>query len=176
VEPGIFYPPGFRVGEGGQAWATGTSLLLRGELAGMLLGRVSGRDLLVEMRRPRTMDRAMDDEDGPSAMASEAARPKVPSDLRALGKISVRPPLNLTQRLVRGDEPDDAALARALLEELLAVPASEALVARVEERLVSARAEHGLEREPWSMRPELAEPLLRELAHGVLALPEAQLD
>ena len=39
-----------------------------------------------------------------------------------------------------------------------------------------ARAEMKLGVEPFCARPELAEPLLRELAHGILTLPEAQLD
>jgi uncharacterized protein (DUF1800 family) len=162
----LFFPPSVRGWEGGRAWATGTSLIVRGELAGMLLGRVSGRELFGD----RSDEVPVTAGDREPAMAEEAG---ARSRSREAGRL---PRLNLTQRLSRGGVASDAELARALLDELLGVPAPEALAARVEERLARARAEHDLGEEVWSARPEIAEPLLRELAHGILALPEAQLD
>src|SRR5688572_1275588 len=38
----LFFPPSVRGWEGGEAWATGASLLLRGRMAGLLLGELSG--------------------------------------------------------------------------------------------------------------------------------------
>jgi uncharacterized protein (DUF1800 family) len=186
----LFFPPSVRGWEGGEAWATSSGLLLRGELAGMLLGRVRGRDLVAGQRAnraaPGLADAAPGLADAAPGLADaapglepepEPAPPssgKMPPELRALSKVELRPRLNLTQRLARAVH-DDAELARALLDELLAIPPSPELVVRVEARLAEARAQHELSA-PWVTRPELAEPLLRELAHGILTLPEAQLD
>ncbi|MSR63332.1 MAG: DUF1800 family protein [Planctomycetes bacterium] len=187
----LFYPPSVRGWEGGEAWATSASLLLRGELVGMMLGRVSGRDLAriaVETGAgagERADDEPEDDpseDDGAPSMQPEmrpqerAEKRRLSPELRALGRLDGRAHLNLTQRLARAGSAGDEALARALVEELLAIPAPAALVARVAERLSAARLEHELGAEPFAAHPELAEPLLRELAHGILALPEAQLD
>ncbi len=171
----LFFPPSVRGWEGGETWATGGSLLLRGELAGMLLGRVRGRDLVAGRRAAEGPD--TDDAPGEGAMAKPAPVPRrVPAELRALAKLELRPQLNLTARLARSGASSEAELARALLEELLAIPAPPELVHGVEQRLLQARVELELGQQPWPERPELCEPLLRELAHGILALPEAQLD
>ncbi len=170
----LFFPPSVRGWEGGEAWATSSGLLLRGELAGMLLGRVRGRDLVAGQRARRAAGVPADVEPGLEPEPAPPSSGKMPPELRALSKVELRPRLNLTQRLARAVR-DDAELARALLDELLAIPPSPELIARVEARLAEARAQHELSA-PWVTRPELAEPLLRELAHGVLTLPEAQLD
>jgi len=179
----LFYPPSVRGWEGGEAWATSASLLLRGELAGVMLGRVSGRELVHLAAEAQADDGAStglepEGDDGPAMepMRASEKRPRLTAELRALGRLDGRAHLNLTQRLTRAGAPDDGALARALVEELLAIPAPDALVARVAERLRAARVEHELGDESLSVHPELVEPLLRELAHGILALPEAQLD
>jgi uncharacterized protein (DUF1800 family) len=167
----LFFPPSVKGWEGGEAWATGGGLLLRGELVGLLLGRVRGRELA----------RGSAGDDGRSAEGAEPepAR-RAPPELRALAKVELRPRLNLTARLTRTGPgktaPSDAELARDLAEELLARAPSDELVARVTARLTAARGELELGARPWSERPELVEPLLRELAHGILSLPEAQLD
>jgi len=159
----LFFPPSVRGWEGGRAWATGSSLLLRGALAGMLVGSVSGRELLGELGAR-----------GAEGDAPETRR--LPPDLRDLGKMETLPRLNLTQRLSRGGAASDAELARGLVEEVLAVPASADLVHPAEERLAEERSASGLGDRPWSARPELAEPILREIAHEIMASPEAQLD
>ena len=162
----LFFPPSVRGWEGGPAWATGSGLILRGQFAGLMLGRVSRRELFGGPREARVAD-----EDAQPAAQVEDGRRKP----RAGERLEGYPRLNLTQRLCRR-APSDGELARALLDELLATPVPEALAGAVEARLASARAEHELGTEPWSARPEIAEPLLRELAHEILALPEAQLD
>jgi hypothetical protein len=159
----LFHPPSVRGWEGGDAWATSSSLLLRGELAGLLLGRVRGRELLGDLQREAGMD-------------MDAPERRLPPELRALGRVDLEPRINLTQRLTRRGADTDAELARALAEELLAIPAPEALVAEVERLLLDAREKRALGDAAWASRPELAEPILRELAHRILSAPEAQLD
>jgi hypothetical protein len=113
---------------------------------------------------------------GAERKTKAGARSRLPPELRAIAKLALHPRLNLTQRFERAGPLSDAELARALAEEVLAVPALPELVAVVEARLARARTEHELGAEAWSTRPEVAEPLLRELAHAILALPEGQLD
>jgi hypothetical protein len=160
----LFHPPSVRGWEGGVTWATSSSLLLRGELAGLLLGRVRGRDLLGEMRR----EAGMPDSDAPAR--------RLPPELRALGRVDLAPRINLTQRLTRRGADTDAELAQALAEELLAIPAPPALVAELARLLADARLKRELGEAPWASRPEHSEPILRELAHRILSAPEAQLD
>jgi len=165
----LFFPPSVRGWEGGRAWATGSSLILRGELAGLLLGRISRQALFGGPR-----DEADVPDDGAVApMAASASPARKPG---GSGRLDLNPRINLTQRLCRDGTPSDGELAHRLVAELLAIPAPEALTRSVEERLVAARTENELGAEPWSARPEIAEPLLRELAHEILALPEGQLD
>jgi uncharacterized protein (DUF1800 family) len=163
----LFFPPSVRGWEGGWTWATGSSLVLRGEMAGLFLGRVSRRALFGGGEEEASMMEA-------SAAMTDGDAPRPAR--RGIGRLDLNPRINLTQRLCRDRAPGDAELARALVAELLAIPAPEGLVRSVEGRLAAARDEHGLGAEPWSSRPEIAEPFLRELAHGILALPEGQLD
>jgi hypothetical protein len=186
----LFHPPSVRGWEGGEAWATGAGLLLRGELMGLLMGRVRGRELVGELRDELAarFEGPPPEADGETAMlgtsgAMEGAgamdarrRRRIPPELRALTRFEARPRFNLTQRVARTGAATDVEVARALVDELLAVPASEALVARVAARLGAAREEHGLGQDAWTEDAAASEPVLRELAHGILSLPEAQLD
>ncbi|HEX6881774.1 MAG TPA: DUF1800 domain-containing protein [Planctomycetota bacterium] len=192
----LFYPPSVRGWEGGEAWAAGTSLLVRGQLAGLFLGVVSGKELVGALQEERAAAAAeeppaMDGEASamegePPAMDDEARakraklarkrREKLPEELRELARAEHFPRLNLVQRLGHAGAEQDADLAQALVEECLAIPAPAALVARVALRLEGERARLELGATPWSEVPEEAEPFLRALAHEILASPEAQLD
>jgi len=178
----LFFPPTVRGWEGGQGWATTSALVLRGGFAGVLLGRVPLGELLggADESEPEGMqEQSMASGDAGAGMqpAPGVGLPRdISAEVRVLQQVEWRPRLNLTQRFARRGAGSDEALARALVEELLAVPAPPALVTRVAEVLQRARAERGLGEEAWTSRPELCEPLLRELAHAVLSLPEAQLD
>jgi hypothetical protein len=176
----LFFPPGVRGWEGGQAWATGSSLLLRGELTGLLLGRMSGRELLDQLRAAG--GEAEEEWTSAAGMGAGMTARKPPRmnvanvDFRALERIESRARINLIQRLSRAGAMSDAQLAHELLEELLAIPVPIELAARVEARLAQARADALLGSATWAENPDLAEPMLRELAQGILTQPEAQMD
>ena len=173
----LFFPPSVRGWEGGESWATGGSLILRGELAGVLLGRVHGRDLVAARRAERE---GPVEGEGSSTAPAGGAKPqekeRLPADLRAFAKVQVRPRVNLVQRLARMGATSDEAIARALPEELLAVPPTPELVAGVAARLSAARAASARRGEPVWARPGRAEPRRRAHAHGHRARAEAQLD
>ncbi|MSR61198.1 MAG: DUF1800 domain-containing protein [Planctomycetes bacterium] len=183
----LFFPPTVRGWEGGDNWTTSASLVLRGSLAGVLLGRVPAGELLGATLARGSMEESMEGLGANPLAGNKDAAPEptaprrrlgrdVAAEVRLLDGLDWLPRLNLTQRFGRAGPPSDEALARALLEEVLAIPAPPALVTRITERLARERLAQGLGSEPWTSRPEQCEPLLRELAHAVLCLPEAQLD
>jgi len=110
--------------------------------------------------------------------AADDAKDDLPKEirdvLRTMGP-SYRPQVNLNYRLRRMKTKTDAKIVGALLEELLAIPVPEDTRARVLEHFRAERERIGLTEEGLLKNPELAEPLLRRLAHLILSLPEAQL-
>jgi uncharacterized protein (DUF1800 family) len=179
----LFAPPGVQGWEGGRSWITTSTLLMRGNLAGALVGEVSMKSVLAgvpameqpaepAMRAGRGDEQR--DEEEPRMEPVESGR--LPSDMRELARTSWRPRLNLSQRLARARVHGDGELAALLLEDLLAIPVEADLGARVAALLSEKRAALGLEQEDWLTRPERSEPLLRTLAHEILSLPEAQLN
>ncbi len=94
--------------------------------------------------------------------------------LREMGS-TYRPQVNLNYRLRGMKSQTDAKIVSALLEELLAIPVPEDTRARVLSHFRAERERVGLTEEGLLENPELAEPLLRRLAHLILSLPEAQL-
>src|SRR5262249_39570564 len=158
----LFHPPSVRGWERGRAWATTSGLFLRGELAGLLLGRVRPRDIVAELPDPG--DRAGASDARPAAPAAPAAkgragaRRRIPPELRNLGSDVGRPRLNLTQRMAFLGASRDDELARALLDELLAIPVPAALVDGVRAKLARGREELGLAEGALVAHPEVAEP------------------
>jgi len=187
----LFFPPSVKGWEGGRAWIASAPPELPGQMAGLFLGLVRARDLSEglaredrEAARPAGADAAPEaDEESEGDEATQAgdepvkaARRRVPSELRTLAHVPHRPRMNLTQRLAEYGSSDDATLARALLDMALATPPGDELVGRVAARLAARRSELELARvADLFQRPERGEPLLRELAYEILALPEARL-
>ncbi len=146
----LFFPPNVKGWEGGPAWITTAALMQRGNLAGVLLGEVSLRDFLEE-ERPRV----------------EGFR-----ELRSLGRMGWRPRFKLSERVRSTGLPHGAEMNEGIVDALarivLAVelePDSRAHLARFLEQ------EH-----PLLEDSDVAEPILRRLAHLMLSLPEGQLD
>ena len=190
----LFFPPSVKGWEGSRAWIASAPPELPGQMAGLFLGLVRARDLSDGLaREDREAARAAGADEAPEAPEVDeesegdeagqagdepvkAARRRVPSELRTLAHVPRRPRMNLTQRLAECGASDDAALARALLDMALATPPSDELVGRVTARLAARRAELELAGvADLFQRPERGEPLLRELAYEILALPEARL-
>jgi uncharacterized protein (DUF1800 family) len=191
----LFDPPNVKGWEGGETWITTSTLLARGNMAGMLLGVISLEDVLRE--EPLELELAIEPSGADASMMDEApmeraappdARPPKPGAARR--KIDMGPDLGMMKRLLttgysprihltarceRSGARTDAAIVATLADELLGVPLSAeservllGFLARERERLRAgdgALLDQGTE----------VEHVLRQLAHLILSLPEAQL-
>jgi len=194
----LFEPPSVQGWERGPAWITTSTLMLRGNLAGGLLGRVGHRDLFRELgsaatepEEPEVLGRddpratsADDAPDGPAAEPGDGPddgsppgtrRRKRRDALRVLERAGWSPAIHLTARLERAGALDDGSIADVLLEELLAIEPTASIRGEALALLRERRRELGLaDGELLEARAD-SERVLRELAHLVLSLPEAHL-
>ena len=186
----LLFPPNVKGWEGGAAWVTTSSLMQRGNLAGVLLGEVTMEDFLDydidEVLDPTMLaedeDVAMDGMSG-SMQADDGLAREAMDDKRALGELrrlrdirkSWTPRMNLTGAVRGADARSDEEVVDALVDRLLAIDVdaeTRATLTRLLERereAIACSEEEFLEHSWRSERP------LRRLAHVILSLPEAQL-
>lgn len=188
----LFFPPNVKGWEGGRRWVTTSTLMLRGNVAGLLTGSLKIRDLtelpaedlaMAEEMMDEMMAGEMMEEDAPADPKGTKKRPKRAKAfgneelrmLRAIEASGWSPRMNLTARLRRQGARTDAAIVDALGDELLAVTLEAQTRAELLEFLAEQRHGEGLEDGALLDDPFTAEPLLRRLAHLLLSSPEAQL-
>ena len=87
-----------------------------------------------------------------------------------------RPRMSLSARMKAAGKNGDGAIVDTLLDELLAVPAGPETRAFVLAELRKRREAAGLDKGKLLRDRQAAERVLREVAHVVLSLPEAQLN
>lgn len=197
----LFDPPSVKGWDGGEAWITTSTLLGRGNMAGMLIGVVKIEDVLREdPLEIEPDDGAMMDGDtmggdsmGSDVMSGGGAKP---DDKEKGGKRAAKrkvdlgpemgglqrftnefyfPRINLTARMQRVGATRDTQIVDQLGSELLPVPLSEASRAALLEFLRIERSGLALEDGKLHTAGVKAEDTLRRLAHLILSLPEAQL-
>jgi len=178
----IFAPPNVKGWDEGEAWITTSSMMQRGNLAGLLLGVVQIDDVI----------RADDPDMEATGAGDDAGMQKThkPLDkqagLKGAGSIAYQalrrvqdagwaPTLNFSARLQRAGAKTDAEIVGWLLADLLAVPAAADTRARLESFLSGERVVLGLREGHLFESGFDAEMVLRRLAHLILSLPEAQL-
>ncbi|MBL8800411.1 MAG: DUF1800 domain-containing protein [Planctomycetes bacterium] len=195
----LFDPPNVKGWEGGEAWITTSTLLARGNMAGMLLGVVRLEDVL--------KDDAFDAGDEPGMMGGEMAgapmdgamggdsmssgemsgAPKTPRkpekkvDLgpeltamkRLLGTVYY-PRINLTARLSRTGRSTDGEIIDFLADELLPIALTDESRSALVEFLASERRALDCDDGRLLGAGVKAEGVLRRLAHLILSMPEAQ--
>lgn len=188
----LFNPPNVKGWDGGRAWISTSTMLQRGNLAGMLVGVVSFKDLMTQDPVEFALD-ADDEGMAEAGMQGEETESDAPpprknralAGLRLLDRIEWRPFVNLSARCRRAGATSDDEIVDCLARDLLAVPLPEASRAPLLELLRTERESAGGESaatEPAGGRPRLRfrratseELALRRLAHVILSLPEAQL-
>jgi hypothetical protein len=185
----IFDPPNVKGWEGGMAWINTSSLMMRGNLTGVVLGLVDLGDLgadeeLDAMMADEGMDASME---GMQSMEGEGRRraqiaPDLVRAMRALrsgmgGRRRFTPPATQLRRTLALRRPaGDEELVEQALEELLAIVPPLETRAPLVAFLRQAREAEGLPEEAFLVRGgQRAEAILRQLAHLILSLPEAQL-
>ena len=178
----LFDPPNVKGWEGGFAWISTSTLMQRGNLAGMMLGVIDMSDLrsdeeldeMMESMDEASMDDEMQMDD--AATPPQRARNEMAVIARAMSRFEYRPRLNLRARLTQADADTDVKVVDLMLHELLAieVPAESAgpLVTWFQ---AEREAMEIPEKAVLRGRRRGVEDLLRRLAHKILSLPEAQL-
>ncbi len=187
----LLAPPNVKGWDEGPTWISTSSLMQRGNLAGLMLGIVrmddvlSQADLLAKGAEAPSADGTMQGSE--PAMSREqmdemAKRLKngkkggfAYEALRRTQDSGWAPTLNFTVRLQRLGAASDAEIVDRMLDELLAIRTPEDTRAKMlafltgERVQLSIREGHLLESGP------AAERVLRRFAHLILSLPEAQL-
>ena len=161
----------------------------RANLAGVLLGVVDLEDLAIDPELLEEdpgagdggMGMGMEDpelaETEPGARMREALRP-LSRQYRGLGALmrgGLRPNVSLTLRLRRSGARSDAECVDELLRDLLSVAPTSATRAGLIQHVERGRVALELEPERLLFGGRRSEELLRETAHLILSLPEAQL-
>ncbi|MCC7014335.1 MAG: DUF1800 domain-containing protein [Planctomycetes bacterium] len=192
----LFDPPNVKGWEGGEAWITTSTLLARGNMAGMLIGVVKFEDVLKDESfdvgdgEDSMMGGDAMSGDSPSGAATGAgtarpkrdakreAKPDLGPEMGALKRLTGEfyyPRINLSARATRLGVSRDGALIEALCDELLPVPLSETSRIALLDFLRAERGALMLEDGKLLSAGAKAEDVLRRLAHLILSLPEAQL-
>lgn len=183
----LFDPPNVKGWEGGEAWISTSTLLARGNMAGMLLGVVKLEDVLKDDSfdvgdEPGMMeDGMMGDSMTPKPAAKDEKRgdkkvdlgPELTAMKRMLGTVYY-PRIHLTARVARAGVATDGEIIDFLADELLpialTVDSRAALVEFLERERLGLDADDGR----LLAAGVKAEGVLRRLAHLILSLPEAQ--
>lgn len=155
----LFAPPSVKGWDGGLEWVNSSTIIQRGNLAGVLLGQVRAAALMADANEAKVAFK-------------EAAGYRSIHDLQESGW---EPAVALTPMVAATGVRSDAEVVQVLLDGLLAVDAEPGLVPPLMDALARARTARDLPAEGWLDDPERAEPVLRTVAHLVLSLPEAQL-
>lgn len=182
----LFEPPNVQGWPGGEAWITTSTMLQRGNFAGMLLGVVELEDIVrVDSLEADSEDASMSDEMmmDMTSLSDEMEpvsmkKKEIGADLYGMRRMLSDfywPDINLTARLTRRDVASDAEIVDELCDELLAVEVSAMGREAMLEYVRGEREALGLaDGELLGGGPEV-EYMLRRLAHLILSLPEAQL-
>ncbi|MBL4769951.1 MAG: DUF1800 domain-containing protein [Planctomycetes bacterium] len=176
----LMNPPSVKGWDGGYAWLTEASSILRSNVIGAMIGQVSNTDLREGMSEAlelmdEMMEEASDKMDGDMAKPKARGGPlaKILNQVRRQ-KLTVRVPvldwLNL-QKVTK-----DTEIARVLLDQLLAVAPAPDTERRVTQFLKLGRKKMNIKEGKMAKTPERSRILLMQTVHLILSLPEANLE
>jgi hypothetical protein len=179
----LFHPPSVKGWDANEAWITTSSLMLRGNLAGVLLDVVAIEDVVPGEAGAVAMDELEADEEFYAESGAEMRMEGEPparnlGELAPLARLSGlrwRPRASLAARMAAAGATRDGAMADALAADLLAIPPDAATREAVASELRARRESAGLANGDLLSDRETAEHVLRDVAHVLLSLPEAQL-
>ena len=173
-----FYdPPTVKGWDGGPAWITNSSLMMRGNCVGVLLDVFQAEYVTAEVRS------AASDTDGGMRTASMLS-PELKAEVMAQAATRLaalkddqgwEPSLNLTRLVLRSGARTDEEITAFLAEDWLAVEPSGRVLKLMGDFIARERTAYGLGEQPLLTSGPNVELLLRRLAHLLFSLPEAQL-
>jgi hypothetical protein len=167
----LFWPPSVKGWEEGMAWITTASMMQRSNMIGVMLG-------LVDVKRLMQDEHFAGDGTKPKKLAS---RTVAYNHLFTIQQAGWTPTLALAERAKNALAPDgkpvdDEMLVRWMTDELLAIPYQPETTREPYEWLQARREKASIDAGTLLADTRAAEPILRELAHLILSLPEAQLN
>ncbi len=177
----LFRPPNVKGWEEGIAWISTASFMQRGNIAGAMVGRVDRKS--VRQERESFMDE-LEEEGAMAEMSAEtmeamgegqAKRDDMGRLTKILKNAKFKPRRGIFKWLRENSEDSNGAIVAALADRLLAVEPPVETLSMLEERLKNLRLAAGEDRIEFLARTKASEPILRELCHFILSLPEAQL-
>jgi uncharacterized protein (DUF1800 family) len=198
----VFSPPSVKGWDEGYAWITTSSLMQRGNLAGLMIGVVKVADVTSmadveaemasesdERMRGDPIEPAGGDEPGmrpapetgkdtkPAAKSKPKAKAGGPAMdiLRRIEGSGWYPIVNFRVRCEKAGARTDAQIADRMLDDLLAISAPADTRAKMRAFLATEREQRKIAEGALLETGAEAERILRRMAHLILSLPEAQL-
>ncbi len=176
----LMSPPSVKGWDGGFAWLSEASSILRSNVIGAMIGEVSPVDLRDGMTEAMEhMDEMMGDskksKDGELAKPKKRGGPlaKLLNQVKR-NNLSVKVPV--LDWLQSQSATKDVQIARALLDQLLAVAPAPDTERRVVQFLKLGRKRMNLKEGKMAKTPEKSRLLLMQTVHMILSLPEANLE
>jgi hypothetical protein len=183
----IFWPPSVKGWEGGMSWINTATMMQRSNMVGVLLGVIDVQSLMHDDEFTMSDDAMPEEGKGEAAAQGEkmtGAAPKKEKGSRTSGFNQLRyiqqmgwmPTVSLAERAKSAKKQSDEELTMWMLEDLLAIPVTMDMAREPLTFLRQEREKAGLADGHMLDDAKRAEPVLRELAHLILSLPEAQLN
>ncbi len=175
----LLNPPSVKGWNGGFAWLTESSSLMRSNVIGAMIGQVAPGDLKAGVDEAMEyMDemmseanKRMDGEEAPKRRSGPMAAILIQVKRK---KLSVRVPV--LHWLVSQKAVKDPQIARMMLDQLLAVSPAPDTERRVIQFIKQGRKRLNIKDGKMEKNPEKARMLLMQAAHLILSLPEANLE
>lgn len=162
----LFWPPSVKGWEEGMAWITTASLMARSNMIAVMLGLIDVQTLMHDAEFAGGME--MDGEE-------KASRTNGFNQLRYIQRTGWEPDLSLVERARAAGRKSDAQLVAWLVDELYAIPTTVDMHVKPLEFLRAERERLVIEEGAVLEAGKDGELLLRELAHFLLSMPEAQM-
>jgi hypothetical protein len=170
----LFWPPSVKGWEEGMAWITTSSMMQRSNMIGVMLGLVDVKKLMQDENFTPKGEMA-------GMQKRVASRTTGFNHLYTIQQLGWKPTLALAERAKQalassGKPVGDEAIVHWMADELLAVPYQPETTREPYEWLKARREKAAIAEGALLADAATAEPILRELAHLILSLPEAQLN
>ncbi len=177
----LFRPPNVKGWEEGVAWVSTASFMLRGNIAGALLGRVSRKSVredaaaFMDELEGEGMVAEMSGDAMAEMSSTQAKRDEMTKLTRMLKDAKFKPKRGIFKALRDSGVQSNEEIVAALCDRLLAIETPAETLSMLRRRLEKLRADAELEGAEFMGRSKVSEPILREVCHLILSLPEAQL-
>jgi hypothetical protein len=176
----LMSPPSVKGWDGGYAWLTEASSIMRSNVIGAMIGQVSPNDLREGMSEAlEHMDEMMGgadrSEDGIEDTPKRRNGP-LAKLLYQVKRQNLSVDVPVLNWLVAQNASSDSQVARALLDQLLAVTPDPDTERRVVQFLKAGRKQMNIKDGKWVKSPERSRILLMQAVHMILSLPEANLE